>query len=58
MKAGPVNAECWRLVEELCHAAQVQAEAERGAFLDQACGDDEAVVTEKSIWSPIDTFRP
>ena len=36
----------WPKVEELYHAALERQPAEREAFLDQACGDDEALRQE------------
>ena len=36
----------WQKIEELYHAALGRGESERPAFLDQACGGDEALRRE------------
>jgi len=38
--------ERWQQVEQLYHAALEHAQSERGAFLERACGDDEALRQE------------
>jgi len=35
-----MNAESWRRIEELYHAAQARPAKERAAFLDEACAGD------------------
>ena len=41
-----MNPERWKQIEELYHAALERAESERPAFLEQACGGDEALRRE------------
>jgi len=41
-----MNPERWKQIEELYHAALERAESERAAFLEQACGGDEALRRE------------
>ena len=41
-----MNADRWRRVEELFHAAQARRPQERSAFLDAACSDDAALRRE------------
>jgi eukaryotic-like serine/threonine-protein kinase len=38
-----MNAERWRRIEEIYHAALERAASERGAFLESACGGDETL---------------
>jgi serine/threonine-protein kinase len=46
MKVSPVEPERWRQVEQLYHASLQVSTDQRAAFLKNACGDDEELLSE------------